>query len=147
VFRAPGQENVPRDQQNKPTKNIHRGLRQKKGKSSPPSPMPAPEAWRWTATKTLVEEGFTSRVGSRTLDLFRFTTGRVGSPSNTAGPNTRVLCSLEGGGWQCELRGGLYSPVAVAGRHWDISWDGRRPGEGMCKGRGKHTTKPVWGYT
>ena len=34
-------------------------------------------------------------MGSRTLDLFRFTTSRVGSPPNTAGLNTGVFAHWE----------------------------------------------------
>jgi hypothetical protein len=41
-------------------------------KSSPPSPMPAPEAWRWTAMKTLSREFHFSREESnpRTLSIY-----------------------------------------------------------------------------
>ena len=51
-----------------------RKKRSKKGKSSPPSPMPAPEASRWTATKTLkLKSGFyfsTGESNPRTLSIY-----------------------------------------------------------------------------
>jgi hypothetical protein len=72
-------------------------------KSSPPSPMPAPEAWWWTATKTL-------KLKIRVL-LLQGGVEPTHSFDLRRGLNTRVLCSLGGGGdsvsWGC----GLYITV------------------------------------
>jgi hypothetical protein len=65
-----------RDPEGRRENQKERVKRREKCKSSPPSPMPAPEAWRWYGYENpdAENQGFTSRGGSRTHALFRFTT-------------------------------------------------------------------------
>jgi hypothetical protein len=71
--------------------------RREAGKSSPPSPMPTPEAWRWTVTKT--HSGFAPRGWeSNPQPLSIYDEAASDLPPIPLSQTPGVLCSLGGGG-------------------------------------------------
>jgi hypothetical protein len=87
--------------------------------------MPAPEAWRWTATKTLLLKNRVLLLegGVEPTHSFDLRRDRVGSPPNTAELNTRCVALMGGRGWLLE-RGTTYIWWGWEGARGG-SWDGR----------------------